>query len=116
MTYTPTPDTAEAKIADLERGGFRQIECSPREPELRAGARVRNYGEQFHEAITSGTATVVAVLRRGTDERPDSWERSYGRPNIEVVVDRDPAHRDFGRYTVWSDYGSPLALEQGHGA
>jgi hypothetical protein len=112
VTFTPTPDTAEAKIAELEAGGFRRIEHGPRHPELRAGARVRNYGERWHEAIVHGTAVVVAVLRKGDDDQPDSWERTYGRPNVEVVIDRDPEHRDFGRFSVWSDYGSPLALEQ----
>jgi hypothetical protein len=110
--YVPIADTVEAHRADLESRGFRVIDCSPRNPDLRPGARVRNYGERWHEAIVEGTATVAVVLRRGTDEKPDSWELTYRRPNIEVIVERDPDRRDFGAISVWSDYGSCLAEKQ----
>jgi hypothetical protein len=111
-TYVPIADTVEARRADLESRGFRVIDHGPRNSDLRPGARVRNAGEQWYEAIVEGTATVALVLRKGTDEKPDSWERTYGRPNVEVIVERDAEHRYFGAISVWSDYFSPLAEKQ----
>jgi hypothetical protein len=70
-TYVKIDDTVEAHQADLESRGFRVIECSPRNADLRAGARVRNAGELWYEAIVDGTATVAVVLRKGTDDRPE---------------------------------------------
>lgn len=106
------PVTAESVIRDLEENCFRVIPSAPGRPELRAGARVRNYGEQYSAAIFDGTAVVLAVMRRGTDEQPDSWERSWGRPNVEVVVERDEARAALGmpKFTNWADYGTVLAL------
>ncbi len=95
-------------IASLERDGFQHIDEAPRTPGLRVGARVHNAGERYVEAYTHGTATVLAVLRRGTDEKPDLWEKQWGRPNVEVVVQRD---RDEPP-TCWADYGTHLASEQ----
>lgn len=99
---------AAAMIAAHEANGFHLIDCAPRTPGLRVGARVHNRGEQYLKAAVDGTATVLAVMRRGTDEQPDSWERTYGRPNVEVIVwcDRDD------RVTAWSDYGTRLAEKQ----
>lgn len=104
-------DTAEDIIASLTRDGFRHIDEGPRTPGLKVGARVSNRGEQYHRAYTEGTATVVAVMRRGTDERPDAWEQSWGRPNVEVVVQRDQRLVDRGdaEFTCWADYGTNLA-------
>lgn len=96
-------DTLEHQLLQLTRNGFVEIEQAPRNPLIRAGARVHNRGEQFDRAFTEGTATVVKVLRRGTDEKPDSWERRYGRPNVEVVVQRDD-----GMFMSWADYGTEV--------
>lgn len=94
--------------ADLEADGFREIAEHPRRSDLVVGARVRNRGEQYPKAMQFGTAVVVAIMRRGTDEHPDSWERTYGRPNIEVIVECD-ADRSFPGATSWADYGTHLA-------
>lgn len=102
-------DSAEM-IARHEALGFHLIEGAPRTPEVRAGARVHNRGEQYPTARENGTATVVAVMRKGTDEHPDSWEKSYGRPNVEVIVEHDRGH-----LTVWADYGTYLAESQPDG-
>lgn len=94
----------------LESSGFREVEFAPKNPGIKPGARVRNRGEQYDKAIWHGTAIVVAVLRRGTDEKPDSWEQSWGRPNVEVIVERD--REQFGsKFTSWADYGTELALD-----
>jgi hypothetical protein len=65
---------------------------------LKPGVRVRNRGEQYDTARQFGTAEIVAVLRK-----PGSWERMYGRLNIEVLV-----RRDDGSLTWWADYGTYL--------
>ena len=97
--------SADEVIAELADRGFEMIDDAPKDPAIRAGARVRNYSERFPSAYQRGTATVVAVMRRGSDARPDSWEMSWGRPNVEVVVERDAgeenAHR---RAASWADY------------
>ena len=102
----------ESVRRDLESRGFREIPEHPRYPDLRPGARVHNRGEQFDAALFDGTSVVVTLMRRGTDERPDSWEQSWGRPNIEVIVERDDARVGFGapKFTCWADYGTMLAI------
>lgn len=66
---------------------------------IKPGIRVHNRGEQYPEARQWGTAEVVAVLRK-----PGSWEKTWGRLNIEVLVRRD---RD-GSLSWWADYGTRL--------
>ena len=78
--------------------GFHIIEAHPRRDDLRPGARVRHSSHRWDAAYFEGTADVVAVMRRGTDERPDSWEQTYGRPNIEVIV------RQHLEISEWADY------------
>lgn len=120
MTADTTPESQVAHRSldeirkELESNGFCEIPVGPRNPALQAGDRVRNAGEQFNRAYEQGTATVIAVMRRGTDEAPDSWERSWGRPNVEVIVERDRGHdgADGVRYTTWAHYGTALAAEQ----
>lgn len=99
---------AAAMIAAHEANGFHLIDCAPGTPGIRVGARVHNRGEQYLKAAVDGTATVLAVMRRGSDEQPDSWERTYGRPNVEVIVLRDRDHS----VTAWADYGTRLAEKQ----
>lgn len=91
-------------VAEQRKYGFQAIEMHPHWPELKVGTRVHNRGEQFYSARNAGTATVAAIMRRGTDDRPDSWEKSYGRPNIEVIV-----MHDRGYVTSWADYGTEIA-------
>lgn len=96
--------TTSTIIEKLAKDGFVQIETHPTRDDLVVGARVHNSGERYSEARENGTATVVAITRKGTDERPDSWQQSYGRPNIEVVVERDNGER-----VAWADYGTQVA-------
>lgn len=71
---------------------------------LRPGVRVRNRGEQYDTARQFGTGQIVAVLRK-----PGSWERTYGRLNIEVLVRRDkPLFEGSEVLTWWADYGTYL--------
>lgn len=102
----------------LEADGFREIPEHPKRADLHVGVRVRNAGEQYDTAVFKGTAVVVAILRKGTDEHPDAWERDWGRPNIEVIVERDEGYvkRGYPRHTNWSDYGTSVALDQPQGA
>lgn len=96
-------ESLESVIKSMTDHGFAQIEHSPRNPALRAGARVHHIGENYFEAMSQGTATVVSVWRRGTDEQPDSWERQYGAPNVEVIVRRDDSHPMPGLH-LWANY------------
>lgn len=89
---------AREHITAAEVRGFRVIDQHPRRSDLKPGARVRHSAHRWDDAYMSGTADVVAVMRRGSDERPDSWEQQYGRPNIEVIVNHD------GEITEWTDY------------
>lgn len=84
----------EEKLAPMLADGFIYHEHE----HLKPGVRVRNRGEQYASARQFGTAVVVAVLRK-----PGSWERTYGRLNIEVLVQRDD-----GSLTWWADYGTFL--------
>lgn len=93
---------AEART-ELEARGYRDIE---EHNGLRVGARVRNYGEQYYAAISKGTGVVRALMQRD----PSSWSNEWGRPDIEVLVERDKSHRDDGsRVGRWADYGTVLA-------
>ena len=56
---------------------------------LRAGVRVRHRGEQYREAYRNGTGNVLHVLQRD----PSPWARSWGRPDVEIVVIRDDKER-----------------------
>lgn len=73
---------------------------------LVVGARVCNEGQRWYEARNQGTGTVRAVLHKPFD----SWEKTYGRPNVEVIVERDEVL--FGSaVATWSDYGTHVAYE-----
>lgn len=94
---TVAEDVARA-LAPLLADGFDHYEHEHFKP----GVRVRNRGEQYVAARQWGTAEVVAVLRK-----PGTWERQWGRLNIEVLVRRDRA--DFGDLLAWwADYGTRL--------
>lgn len=91
MTKTIAEDVA-AQLADMTARGYTPVGTHPRVPELTAGARVHNHGEQYPEAYWDGTATVIAVMRRHETD-------------FEVLVRRD---RD-GSLGWWADYGTRLA-------
>lgn len=109
MTMLPA---AQSALAPMLAKGWTLIDHVPHESDIRSGARVHHQGERYGAALNQGTATVVAVMRRGSDECPDSWERSYGRPNVEVLVESD--RYEEGTYRWWADYHTSLAHEQGN--
>jgi hypothetical protein len=73
-------------VADLRERGYVDIEEFEG---LRAGVRVRHRGEQYRAAYRDGTGNVLHVLQRD----PSSWARSWGRPDVEIVVVRDDVER-----------------------
>jgi len=105
-----TKTTVEEYRAAITEQGFHEIERCPDNPEIASGVRVHHRGERYLEAEMKGTATVVAVFRRGTDEAPDNWEQTYGRPNVEILVEFDQ-ERYGTRFAYWADYGTVVARD-----
>ena len=71
-----------AILAELHDAGYEDAE---EHNELKPGARVRHVGHRWPTAYERGTGTVVAVTRK-----PDSsWSRSWGMPDVELVVAYD---------------------------
>lgn len=96
---TSATETALAShIADLEAHGYFRIE---EHDGVRAGARCRNRSEQYPEAYDNGTATVLALM-----QRTGSWSQTYGRPDIEVIVERTRGGET--TVTAWQDYRTAL--------
>lgn len=89
--------TKEEAVAELTERGYVEV---PEFRNIRPGARCRNYGEQFPEAYREGTADVLVVMQRFDG----AWERTWHRPDVEVVVQRTRAWRE-GIY-LWADYGT----------
>lgn len=79
-----------AKVAELHAAGYVDLPefTYPRSGKvLRVGTRVRHSGEQYWEALERGTGNVVALTHK-----PDSsWSRSWGMPDVELVIARDKA-------------------------
>lgn len=74
----------EQKLAELHERGYVDIE---NHKGLSVGVRVRHRGHQWPAAYRDGTGTVLAIT-----EKPDSvWSRSWGAPDIEMVVLFDTA-------------------------
>lgn len=96
-------------IEKLTENGFTRIDAHPTRIDLVVGARVRNSSERYASAIHVGTATVIAIMRKGSNDSPGSWEQSYGRPNVEVVV-----RRDTGVVIAWADYGTVVVDPKEH--
>lgn len=89
-----TDDDYTRLRATLESGGYQEI---PEVRGVKAGDRVRHYGEQYSEAHTNGTATVLAVMQSG--------RTISGRPDIELIVRRDrPFLPSMSPVTNWADY------------
>ena len=94
----PDNCTAEQILSNLESRGYRQVHAFN---ELIPGARVRHVGEQYTDAIIHGTARIIAVLQKPSS----SWEMSNDRPDIEVIIQRDPERvRGMPAVAQWADY------------
>jgi hypothetical protein len=88
----------EAELAPMLEGGWIHFDHEHFKP----GVRVRNWGEQYDTARQFGTAVVEAVMRK-----EGSWEKTYGRLNLEVLVRRD--RPDLGNELMWwQDYRTAL--------
>lgn len=77
-----TPDEqqrAEELLAELRKRGY--VDVAEHE-KLRPGTRVRHWGQRWNAALADGTGNVLAIA-----EKPNSsWSRTYGMPDIEMVV------------------------------
>ena len=93
------------KRAELEACGYQEIE---EHKGIKAGARVRHSGHSWFEAMDQGTATVLVVM-----EKPDStWSRSWGGPDIEILVVLDKSLYPGSPVGQWANYHTRLAFEQ----
>lgn len=91
-------------IAVMLANGWALIDHVPQRPGILAGARVHHLVQTSASAHAKGTATVAAVLRHRTEERPDWWIQKYGRPSIEVLVKVDTPSGS-SAYRWWPDHG-----------
>lgn len=92
------------KRAELEACGYQVTEAY----KIKAGARVCHSGQRWFEAMDKGTATVLVVM-----EKPDSlWSRSWGGPDIEILVACDKPTFTGAPVGQWANYHTRLAFEQ----
>lgn len=68
--------------AELAAAGYVDL---PEHNGIKVGARVRHVGHQWPSAFTEGSAVVRAVMGHGSSR----WARSYGRPDVEVIIEFD---------------------------
>lgn len=101
-------DRGDTVVAALVADGFTPLEHHPTRPDLHVGARVRLASARYPSAMDHGTATVLSVLRKGSDDAPDWWEQRWGRPNIEVVVEKDPRDGSDATAGHWADYATEV--------
>lgn len=96
---TPMPEAFELLHAALLKERYRDVEEFRG---LKVGARVHHVGERYAEAVLDGTATVLAVMHK----KPSSWEQSYGRPDVELLVRLDDRLVKKGMPEIgqWADY------------
>ena len=96
-TYcTPTPPPALPALTADEQADVDELHAELREHgyldvdhhgRLRPGGRVYHRGHRWPEAAERGTGTVLVVTHK-----PDSsWSRSWGGPDVEVIVLWDEA-------------------------
>lgn len=100
------PKTVEEALADYLKRGYVEVE---EHKGIKPGARVRNSGEQYPKAYRDGTAVVRHVLLKD----PSSWSNTWGRPDVEVIVERDKPRIGTSTLGMWSDYGTCLVEERG---
>lgn len=84
-TLTPE-EAAQLDTLRAELRGCRYVEI-PEHGKLRPGGRVYHRGHRWPEAAWDGTGTVLAL----TERRDSSWSRTWGMPDIEMVVLWDTA-------------------------
>jgi hypothetical protein len=90
--------TFEEQYRELTSYGYKDIDEIKG---ITVGARVRHGGEQYPEAFRKGTATVRAIMEKD----PSPWARSWGRRDIELIVERDkPLLEGMTHFYQWADY------------
>lgn len=73
---------AEEVASDLLKSGSVEVKEFG---SLKVGSRVHHNGQRWPGAEVNGTGTIERIFHR-----PNSaWERSYGRPDVELIVKRD---------------------------
>lgn len=92
-----SPDEAAASM--LKQGSTEVTEFK----DLKVGSRVRRCAEQWGAAYTNGTGTIERIFHK----QKSSWEKKYGRPDVELIVKRDD-----GEYSYLADYHVDLAEVQ----
>ena len=84
-------------IAAKQAEGYQEI---PEYKGIKPGQRVRHLGHRYTEAYRDGTATVLAVMQKD----PSSWAQTYGRPDVEIIVQLDKPYDPESPVRTWSDY------------
>lgn len=76
--------------------------------ELHASLTRRGYRDVTPAASCEGTGTVRAVMERA----PSAWSASYGRRDVEVIVQRDAlkVEQGYAEFSAWADYGPCLVM------
>lgn len=78
----------EIKLAEMLAGlharGYKDI---AEHKQLHVGCRIRHRNQQYPEAYTHGTGFVVAL----THKPNSAWSRSWGMPDVELIMLRDMA-------------------------
>lgn len=98
--------TAAEVAASLLAAGHVEVEEFG---ELRIGTRVRLSGQRWWEACEFGTGAVERIFHKPNS----SWERSYGRPDVELIVKRDkPSWGPEDTHAFVADYHVAKAYEQ----
>jgi hypothetical protein len=89
--------TSEERAADLVQRGYQEVHDAHG---LTVGDRVRLYSEQYRDAYVKGTGNIERIFIR----HPSSWEFTYGRQDIELVVMRDRPGVFDNDYSYVADY------------
>lgn len=76
--------------------------------QLKVGSRVRLSGQQWPDAYRIGTGTIERIFHR----QNSSWERSWGRPDVELIVRYDKPPYEECTHAFVADYHVDLAEEQ----
>ncbi len=80
--------------ADLLARGYIEVQEFR---DLLPGSRAKHRNERYSEAYRRGTGFIRRIFRK-----PNSaWEQSYGRPDIELIFERDDPDRGV---TLLADY------------
>jgi hypothetical protein len=89
----------ERRMNDLEEVKARMVGNgyidAPPLKSIAVGDRIRHSSHQWPDAFYKGTATVLAIMRA----HDSYWEKTYGSPDIELIVQRDD-----GSIAPWANY------------